>query len=50
MKSDIYHQRVFTRDKQLRDSLRFYIDFYNRVRLHSSLGYQSPIAFEQSCN
>lgn len=49
MKSDLYHRRTFRSDKQLHDALRHYIDFYNRVRLHSSLGYQSPITFEQTC-
>ncbi|MCE0521660.1 MAG: IS3 family transposase, partial [Methylacidiphilales bacterium] len=24
--------------------------YYNRVRLHSSLGYQSPVDFEQQLN
>lgn len=49
LKSDMYHRRTFTSDKQLRDSVRSYIDFYNRVRLHSSLSYRSPMEFEQAC-
>lgn len=50
MKSDLYHRQRFDTDKNLRDELRSYIDFYNRVRLHSSLGYRSPMEFEQACN
>ena len=49
MKSDMYHRRVFTSDKQLREAVRAYVDFYNRVRLHSSLSYRSPMEFEQTC-
>jgi transposase InsO family protein len=49
MKSDCYHRRTFDSDRQLRSEIRSYIDFYNRTRLHSSLGYVSPIEFERAC-
>jgi len=44
----VYHHNYVTR-AQARQSLFEYIEvFYNRERLHSSLGYQSPLSFEQA--
>ena len=46
----VNHERYETRD-QARASIFEYVEvFYNRQRLHSSLGYQSPEQFERGLN
>jgi putative transposase len=46
----VYHQRFGTR-AEARCVIFDYIEsFYNRIRLHSALGYQSPISFELKHN
>lgn len=49
LKSDMYHRRRFATDCDLKAAIGSYVDFYNKQRLHSSLGYQSPAAFEAQC-
>jgi transposase InsO family protein len=44
----VNHQDYYTR-AEARTDLFFYIEaFYNRQRLHSALGYASPLAYEQA--
>jgi transposase InsO family protein len=46
----VYHQR-FASFAEARHAIFHYIEtFYNRTRLHSSLAYRSPIAFESQPN
>ena len=46
----VHHERYETRE-QARASIFEYVEvFYNRHRLHSSLGYQSPEQFERGLN
>lgn len=47
MKTEELHGKTFAHDHQLRQTLSSYIAFYNQQRLHSSLCYLPPVAFEQ---
>ena len=51
LKRDLIHNRRYsTRDEARRDIFDYIELFYNRTRLHSSLGYMSPAQFEQQTN
>lgn len=46
LKSDMYHRYQFGSDGQLITAIRNYVEFYNCERLHSSLGYRTPMEIE----
>jgi putative transposase len=47
LKTELVHQEHYATHEQARQSIFEYIEvFYNRKRLHSSLGYKSPESFE----
>jgi len=46
MKSDTVHGFIFTDTAELKQLLRSYIPYYNGVRLHSGIGYSSPVEYE----
>ncbi len=51
LKTELVHHEHYATQEQARASIFEYIEvFYNRKRLHSSLGYLSPEAFEASLN
>ena len=51
LKAELVHQHAFASDAQLNGQLGGYIDrFYNLKRMHSSLGYHSPVEFERLAN
>jgi putative transposase len=46
MKSDAIHGVSFGHEAELVRQLRSYIPYYNNVRLHSGIGYASPVNYE----
>lgn len=48
LKSDVIHGNTFDDDPSLNHVIRRYVRRYNRTRLHSSLGFRSPLAFEHN--
>lgn len=47
LKADGIHGRAFQTVRELRLHLRRYLRYYNHQRLHSALGYQSPVDYER---
>jgi putative transposase len=51
LKTELVNHESYATTDQARQSIFEYVEmFYNRKRLHSSLGYQSPEAFEAGLN
>lgn len=46
LKSEFLFGKIFHTDQDLRQALTHYMPFYNQQRLHSSIGYLSPLNFE----
>ena len=51
LKTELLADRTFATREQARLAIFEYVEvFYNRVRLHSALGFQSPVDFETKLN
>lgn len=48
LKTEYLYKHTFSTLEQLRDGLQAWIDYYNRYRLHSALGYKSPLFYRLS--
>lgn len=44
----VHHERYETREEARRSLFEYIEAFYNTIRKHSSLGYQSPVQFQQT--
>jgi len=51
LKNELVHRRRFLTRQEAKTAIFEYIEgFYNRTRLHSALGYKSPLDYETSLN
>ena len=48
MKTEYLYGKSFDSDRELRNTLQKYLQYYNYTRLHSSLGHHPPVTFERS--
>ena len=49
LKAELVHQRVFANRIEAVAQIVEYIEFYNRERLHSHLGYETPENYGKLC-
>ena len=47
VRKELIHRNVYTNVEQLRSDVNRYVWWYNHQRLHSTLGYLSPVEFTQ---
>ena len=47
LRAELIRGTCFASEHRLRGALRAYLRYYNTVRLHSSLAYTAPLAFER---
>lgn len=47
-KSDVYHRNTFSTDDDLRKMFERYLPFYNQERLHSGIGFVTPVQYERN--
>ena len=48
LKKEFVYQRAFASLDQLRRELNSYVRWYNEERIHSTLGYMSPVEFREA--
>ena len=49
LKTELVHLRKFENDIEAVAGIVEFIEFYNRERLHSGIGYQSPASYVRAC-
>ena len=48
LKAELVHRETFGTTRELRAKLSDYVHWYNNFRIHSTLGYMSPIEFREA--